>query len=346
MKCNCLPYLIATALFCLASCHPAPRHEITRGFFYWKTRVALNGYEEQRLTEAGCKKIYLHLFDVAWSPEDSAAHPIAGAVFSRPLPDTMVCVPVVFITNEVFQHITDSTGLSIFSSRVAQRLGAVCAAGNFNPTEVQIDCDWTQKTRIAYFSFLQQLRIQPFLQRKILSVTIRLHQVKYPEKTGVPPIEKGLLMCYNMGNTRKPGNHNSILDADLAENYLSNLARYPIKLDIALPLFQWCLLFEGSKFRGILRDFPPALLQNSRCFRKENGLFLIDHDTLFMGTQLRAGMAIRAEQVTAGDVARVAAFAAARLPTGPLNVILFHADESTLASFTETDLEKIYSACR
>ncbi len=74
---------------------------------------------------------------------------------------------------------------------------------------LQIDCDWTTKTAPKYFYFLQQIREKldahedggTFASLAMLSATIRLHQVKYPEKSGMPPVDKGVLMFYNMGES-------------------------------------------------------------------------------------------------------------------------------------------------
>ncbi len=64
-------------------------------------------------------------------------------------------------------------------------------AGTPPPREIQIDCDWTERTRNAYFQLLTALKREPFLQGKILSATIRLHQVKYVQRSGIPPADRG-----------------------------------------------------------------------------------------------------------------------------------------------------------
>ena len=71
-----------------------------------------------------------------------------------------------------------------------------------------------------------------------LSATIRLHQVKYREETGVPPVDYGVLMYYNMGHISAMG-ANSIYDRSTALRYLGKLREYPLPLDIALPMFAW-----------------------------------------------------------------------------------------------------------
>ncbi len=76
----------------------------------------------------------------------------------------------------------------------------------------------------------------------VLSATIRLHQVKYFETTGVPPVKSGMLMFYNTGDLENPSEENSILNIETAELYLSGLEDYPMQLDIVLPLFSWAVV--------------------------------------------------------------------------------------------------------
>jgi len=45
-----------------------------------------------------------------------------------------------------------------------------------NYSEIQVDCDWTERTKVSYFKFLKRLKEQ---SKKRISATIRLHQVKY-----------------------------------------------------------------------------------------------------------------------------------------------------------------------
>ena len=45
-----------------------------------------------------------------------------------------------------------------------------------------------------------------------MSATIRLHQVKYRADTGVPPVDRGMLMAYNLLPPDQAGERSSILD--------------------------------------------------------------------------------------------------------------------------------------
>src|ERR1019366_1414323 len=127
-------------------------------------------------------------------------------------------------------------------------------------------CDWTAATRATYFQLLKVARSRlneaGFASAKI-SATIRLFQCKYMAKTGVPPVDKGLLMCYNMGNLTHPGTGNSILETTELKKYIASVTTYPLPLDVALPIFDWKVLFHEGSYAGLVKDLPDSLLQ--RC---------------------------------------------------------------------------------
>ena len=103
--------------------------------------------------------------------------------------------------------------------------------------EIQFDCDWTQSTKEKYFKFLRhfrQLQNDPTFQ---LSATIRLHQIKFANQTGVPPVNRGMLMFYNMADLESIKTPNSILDLEVAHQYIDSQTTYELPLDFALPIF-------------------------------------------------------------------------------------------------------------
>ena len=67
----------------------------------------------------------------------------------------------------------------------------------------------------------------------MLSATIRLHQLKFIGESGIPPVDKGLLMCYNMGDLHRLRISNSILETAELKKYIKQLSVYPLKLDVA-----------------------------------------------------------------------------------------------------------------
>ncbi|MDN5128505.1 glycosyl hydrolase family 18 protein, partial [Aliarcobacter butzleri] len=167
-------------------------------------------------------------------------------------------IPVIYITNETMKNVD----YSLVSKAILETLK------NYKFDEIQIDCDWSLSTRSNYFNLLEDLKEK--LNKKI-SATIRLHQIKYYAKTGIPPVDYGVLMYYNMSNIGDFNTKNSILDNEIAKKYHYNFDVYPLKLKLALPLYSQAIqfreekaisLFEGVKEKDFNNDFEK--LENNR----------------------------------------------------------------------------------
>ncbi len=332
----------------IASCADRRRHaEVTPAFYFWKTRYALTGAASSALRSTGARKLYVRFCDVDWSGAEGKILPRAPLEFAQPTDTGLAYVPVVFITARTLAHLPDSPAIESLAQNIVRLVSRMCEDASIRPREVQLDCDWTSTRKETYFALLRAVKRQAFLKGKILSATIRLHQVKYVGKSGVPPADRGMLMCYNMGNTRKPGAHNSILDADLAEDYLNDIDSYPLPLDVALPLFRWCVLFRDEKLVGILRDVPPEEAAEVSFLRKEEGpLYRCTADALWHGYSFKTGDALRTEIVEAADVRRIARYAARRIRNRDLTVALYHLDPVTCSKYSRDELEDFFAACR
>ncbi len=144
----------------------------------------------------------------------------------------MQVVPVIYIKNEVMLGEMD---LNDLASKTIKLIDQINHTHQLQCDEIQLDCDWTLTSKENYFRFVQLIKK---ISSKTLSATIRLHQVKYFQKTGVPEIDRGVLMYYNMGKISSDSS-NSIYDDHIAERYTGSLQRYPLALDVALPVFSW-----------------------------------------------------------------------------------------------------------
>ncbi len=318
-------------------------HTVTRGFYYWKTNFAPGSYERKRLMDAGCRDVFLRCFDVA-KEADGSVRPV-GII--RNLPDSFAgaeIVPVVYITQDAL-NATTGAAVGQLARNIDRLLSGLFSGKRTAPTEIQIDCDWTLANRDRYFDLLRSLRAAPFFAGKRLSCTIRLHQIKYQNRSGIPPADRGLLMCYNMGSLKKPGTHNSILNPALAADYLQHLDTYPLALDVALPLFDWCLLFRDEKLRGIMRDVSPEIIERSPLFRGSGtNLYSCVQDASVVGYDLQKGDVIRIERSSKNDILRMAEIAAERIRNDSLRVLLFHCDSLTLSKHPHDELEAVYGS--
>ncbi|WP_341837923.1 hypothetical protein WJU16_08655 [Chitinophaga pollutisoli] len=329
---------MALLLTTLACQQPRETH---RAFYHWKQRYAPSSGETAMLQKLAASRLYVKCFDV--DQRGDKAIPVAISDFRAAFPDSVFIVPVVFIMNEVWRR-NDTTLTHGVARRTAALLAHLCR--NIPPEripEIQLDCDWTRSTRDAYFAFLRAIRNEPFFQHRLLSATIRLHQVKYSGGSGVPPVDKGLLMCYNMGDLRKPGDHNSIIDPETLQSYTGNnrIIQYPLPLDFALPLFEWDVLFRKGQYAGLTRNMPVA---DERIFRKSGDFsYTVMKDTAISNVRLHPGDVIRRED-SRPDVLRKAAkqLSQQRQAHAPV-IIFYHLEPGILNKYDLHELETIYS---
>lgn len=164
-------------------------------------------------------QLYLKLLDIGYRDKNLSINPTDIRT-----PPSIAITPVVFLDNNALRDdVLDSVYAQILTHIPPQKY-----------QRLQVDCDWTEQTRDTYFAFLTRLKAD----YPHLSVTLRLHQVKYAERTGVPPAERAALMYYNMSDIRDPETKNYILDTAVGQRYLQNFEEYPLPLDLALPLYQ------------------------------------------------------------------------------------------------------------
>jgi len=151
-------------------------------------------------------------------------------------------------------------------------------------------------------------------------------------------------MCYNMGNLKLAGDNNSILDVNVAEKYLNNLQDYPLPLDVALPLFNWCLLYDNeNRFTGILRDVQESDLNKNKVFAAlQKNIYAVNKDTLWKGYNLVKNETLRYESCSETDLYKLADFVASKMNGISFSLVFYHCDSAVLSKHNNYELEKIY----
>ncbi len=328
-------------LFC-AGCAPKKTHQVQTAFYYWKTNLRIAPYESKVLQETGTEALYLRLFDIDWNEAGNKPVPV-GILQSEPVMDTTLqYIPVVYITQPCLLRLEEKD-LPGLAANVSGLMRQLCDRYHVSPAEIQIDCDWTKNSSALYFRLLQHLKEQDFFRDKLLSCTIRLHQVKYTSANGIPPVDKGLLMVYNMGNLTRYGGHNSILEPGEAIQYLKGLGTYPLPLDVALPLYHWAALFEQKRFKGILYNLGKEQFAATGLEHKEGNLYRIKTDSKTGGYSLKAGQEIRFEAPGLKDLEQVAAFIGSRIKDSTFRLAFFHLDSLSMQPYRPADLNHIRS---
>lgn len=335
----CKTYLILF-LF-LAACTRPGEREVRPAFYHWQTRLELSPGERALADSLGVKKLYAKFFDVDWDAAFGEPAPLAEVQLA---PDTyagLEIAPAVFITNRTLERLPAS-GLEALAGNMSDKIFSLAAAdSSLQIREVQLDCDWTAGTREAYFQLLRLLKAQLAPRSISLSATIRLHQLRYPERTGVPPVERGMLMFYNMGSLDDWEEPNSILNLGKAEPYLEGLGDYPLPLDLALPLFRWGVLYREGRMIRLLNNLDAGQLSDRGRFRLlGEGRYQVAQGTFLDGHYLYEGDLIRLEAVSP-ELLRQTARRLRGLPWGDeMSLAFYHLDSTAAAGFSPQDLEE------
>ena len=317
-------FLVLCFLVCfLVSCRRHSSKPITPGFYFWQTYLSLSGSQRDYLAKIRCKKLYVKILDIGLEPGADAITPYAQLEVAKTEKfSEFEFVRTVFITNEVFQHINGEKILWLAEKIAAfnEQLNLSLPAGA--GYEFQVDCDWTNSTRAPFFQFLEILRSKLPINVSI-SATIRLHQYKFPDQTGVPPVDRGMLMCYNTGNIDDAMASNSIFNLEDARKYIVGAPEnYPLPLDLALPVFSWTLVYRNDELWKIIpgshEEIPLGLL--------EKGTFLAGH-------YLRPGDLLRRETISADLLKNAARLAARTDLAADATLVFFHLDSTTLRDY-------------
>ncbi|WP_433810368.1 hypothetical protein [Flavobacterium johnsoniae] len=313
-------------------------HKVIRSFCYWKTNLYFQEEDDSLVNKLDVKHMYVRFFDVDYNPYSKEPLPVAtiwDISFNKSNPEI---TPSIFITNEVVLK-SDTKQLDSLAVRMAKRieqigkkmndLKASIAASNivypenyyeqknYKPLnydsvksiesaklkvgfkEILIDCDWTEKSQKNYFYLLKQIKSQ--LPSSKIAATIRLWQYKYASKAGIPPVDKGLLMCYNITKPDDLQTKNSIATSEELAQYITH-GNYKLKLDIALPLYSWAVAFRGNQFKGILSDYDQLIKDTSKVKKTSDTQYVLQDDVLVGQTYLRNGDEIRIEKISDSEL--------------------------------------------
>jgi hypothetical protein len=316
------------------------RDQVTRSFYYWKQDFSISTAEEKVLTDLKINKLFVRFFDVQWIEEEEEAYPVSKINFTDKLKNEMAIVPVIYIENAVLKN-TDVNKTDTLADNIVKSVHAILKSQKLNANEVQIDCDWTESTRDKYFQVLRSIKNKT---RWKLGATIRLHQVKYKEKTGVPPIDYGLLMYYNMGQLNTNANSNSIYSAKTASLYKDYIYSYPLDLDVALGLFSWGVHSRNGKGVRLINNWNKELIVDDHHFKVTSANnYICIKDTVVNQSMIYVGDLIKIEETSSEELLNIASELNEEIKNDSISVIFYHLDDFILKNYETKKLENIYT---
>lgn len=256
----------------VTGCSDSDSIDDVHSVYYWRTSFAVSDDAARWMKEQNVSRMYMRLFDVVEADNDEGGRPVATITFRDSVPEDLTIIPVVFIRNEAIVSMKDMNG---FCDKLLKRIDDITRKNGMGICqEVQIDCDWTRSTRDSYFALLKALAGKLHGEGRLLSTTIRLHQLDQD----APPVDRGVLMLYNTGNFRDANEENSILSSQSAEPYFSRFAGYGLPLSLALPDFGWNVVFRDGKFAQIVQNANLADTSLYRLTDKDNYVVLSYHN--------------------------------------------------------------------
>jgi hypothetical protein len=327
-------------MHCL-SCKPVSHRQVEQSFYYWRTVFDPSAERQETFHKEGLRRIYLRFFDVVSDKESGQAVPAGDLRFeTRPLP-ALEFVPVVYITTDALRNTPDSNATRL-AQQITNRIAAVMLSGQMHDvSEIQIDCDWTPQTRDKYFNLLRALR--KLNGKMLLSATIRLHQLKYAENTGVPPVDRGMLMFYNMGRLADPQTENSIYDKDVAASYLKDFNGYALPLDIALPCFSWAVVMLNGHVTHLLKEVNSEELASEKALQLISpGHFKVMAAMKLHNVYLFKNETVRLEEVSPAQCVNAAKQIAPYLRHQGIHVAVFDLKKKQYSPDEKKDFQNMY----
>lgn len=305
-------------LLLAVSCGGKKNHPYT--FYYWKTQLKLDQEEKKALEKASVPYVYTRFFDI--DKIGGQFQPVAVITKGKSFQTDKQIVPTVFITNQSMYRISaeEIRFLAKNINDLVQKKSKEYGLKINN--EIQIDCDWTAGTRNDYFKFLKELKK---VSGKEITCTLRLHQVKDKNKTGVPPVEKVYLMCYSTSSPLENSNKNSILDVTILKSYLSKLEDYPVKkIEVALPIYSWGIVTNHLEKHKLINALSKKDLENPGFKKISDHEVEIMKDGFYFGSFLSKGFRIKVEEISVEQLEDVVRFLEKKIPD--FNVIYYQLD--------------------
>lgn len=310
----------------------------TISFYYWKTNYQLTAIEQEAVKENNVQKIYIRYFDIDLDSKTKEAFPRSPIHFiDKPAFKTIV--PVVYIKNNVM--LQSDLDINSLAQKTFDFIETINKTNQLSCSEIQIDCDWTLDSKENYLDFVESFKR---ISTKKLSATIRLHQVKYFEKTKIPNVDSGVLMYYNMG-TIAVKSLNSIYDRNIAKRYISSLKKYPLSLNMALPIYAWGIHIRDARILGLRSKLKVSDLESDVNFVSiAEKTFRVTQSNYRKGVFYKKEDIVKIEAISSNDLKEMATDLTSNLAEKPKEIIFYDLDEDNLKNYEKDIFEQVTSS--
>ncbi len=326
-------HVLCIMIIFFSSCRINNNDDKLINFYYWKQNFHLNEAQESLLENNRSNKIYCKYFDVV--SEKKKTIPISKIQFDT-VPSLSI-VPCIFIKNNVF--LLDN--LNKLPDQVLNLINQINQKHNIQINEIQFDCDWTSKTRENYFHFLNQIK-QKLGKNISVTSTIRLHQYKYYNETGIPPVDKVVLMCYNMGDITDVNEENSILSLNILKQYVKKEFNYPVDIDIALPIYKWGLIYRLNELAFIINNIDEENIFNFKWKKMKKNFFKSYDNFYFENHYVYLDDILRIERSNHNEISKSISYIK-KEGIDFNELILYHLSQNQIEEYTNEFFENLHN---
>lgn len=301
---------ITGILLIFSGCFSTKKDNPDPAFYYWKTAFNFSEEDAQFCNENKIKELYVRFFDLEYNWEFTSLIPVARLQNKTPFPNHFSVVPVIYIDNESLLQVNKNK-IEDVARKTWAKINRMHHRYAKTPLrEIQFDCDWNESTKELFFYFLKVFR--KYSGTTQISSTIRLYQYKYYEKAGVPPVDKGVLMYYNMSDIRDESIDNYIFDHKEGSKYLESAEHYPLMLDVALPIYKQGVEYNahGEIVRLIQHEKMQEMISSGEARLLDDNRYTVDRSDYYSGHSFFGDAyvehIIRYEEVSKNDLINAA----------------------------------------
>ena len=329
----CIGFIAISTPCIIQSCNKACNHPKV-SFYYWRTNFKLSNPEKEALQYNHVTRLYIRYFDIELNKVHEAV-PLSPISFSEN-PESFEIVPVVYIKNEIW--VNGKNDPAQLAEKVFDYINQINKKRNISIKEIQIDCDWTLNSRDNFLQFIDDLKKNSGLE---ISTTIRLHQIKYPKKTGIPAANTATLMYYNM-SVISSDHKNSVYDRETARRYIQSLYYYPVNLKLALPIFSWAVQSRDAAVINLCNKFHQNEIRNDSNFvHLEGNLWRVLHSNIKSGYYFKENDHLKFESVQSADLVEMVDDLKQNFKNKPTEIIFYDLDEFNLKHYDKNIFQKI-----
>ena len=335
----CVQQKFLCLVFLLVVSCSNPQSQGRRAVYYWRTDFTLSSEHIDQLNQFQITSLYVRIFDL--DLQSNQLNPVAPLRVNSAFPVGFSFVPVIYITPAALRSL-HLISASVLADKIINTIEEFQKKNHWPAyLELQLDADWTSSNEEGYFQLLRQVKTRLNSAGVKLSSTVRLHQLSNVN----PPVDRQLIMIYNVNSLTNPNTDKTILPAKLAKRYIGNKLSQHGEIDIALPVYTWLSHFHGHRFLGLVHGVTESELRNSNVEQIRAGWYQAQGLIQLGNRKIAKGDFLRFEDSLADSV-DMAKWLQEKLDSSQLknsNMILFHYEPSLFHGNRRSSIQKIYS---